>query len=176
MEANLQRVWVDDPEQPGVPVRVRINTRSDPLGQMFASGAINEHQYAAGQRVCTLVERAECVGYGAMDYSRVRVDTSGGNGDQAADAITTARRLVEVQTIVGQTPYRLLRAFLVDGSSALQIARQEGDGVDRKRKAIAVAVEWALDDLAVWWGISDDPAARRRREDMRARLSQTKGN
>jgi hypothetical protein len=172
VERNTGTEWVymDDPEEPGKQARMKLRTRNNPLGQMFASGSIGELQYAAGLQFCVLVERSESVGISTPDPDRVRVD-GGNRRDPVADAMETARKLVEAQVVVGQRAYALLREMLVYGQTASQIVRDLGTIDDRRRKAVSVLIEWALDDLAVFWGLANDAGSKRKRADMLARLA-----
>lgn len=161
-------ITIDDPETGGR-VRVGFRVRGDVVAQLFGRGAIDETQRQAGNELARLFERSATVGYGAVDLSRLRVDSSGTIHDQACEAMQVASRLVEVQVIVGQRAYQVLRLAIAEGLPFQTIASQTMGGRNR-RNALPIMIGLALEDLAIWWGHDGGPTAQRRLQEMKRNL------
>jgi len=154
---------VDDPFEPGVKMRARVNLAEHPLELMRARGRIDDAQYEAGVRFRAIYERAAIGGGGGVDPSRIRVD-GGAPGDAFTDEIAMALNdLRRISRELGMIGYRVMQAVAGQGIhiSALAERWPAPEALRARQDYLAMRLREALDVLALEvWGASG--ASRRR--------------
>jgi len=157
----LETRYVDNPlytaglatyhAETGQPERRQIQATSNPMSRIGALCYIRArqpHQELAGQEFKTLYEARYGSGGGAVDASRVQVDTSHSNGNDAgmASRIDRTRKLYDAESGLGKARYNRLVALLV-------LCAPAGEGLHwRDRKDAVAEVLLDLDRLAAVWG------------------------
>jgi len=154
---------VDDPYQPGLKVRARVNLAEHPLELMRARGRIDDAQYEAGVRFRAIYERAMIGGGGGIDPARIRVD-GGAPGDAFTDDVAMALNdLRRLSRDLGMIGYRVLQAVAGQGETISDLAaRWQGTDAERiKHSYLSLRIRESLDVLALQvWGASGPDKGR----------------
>lgn len=147
---DLHLVEVQDPYEPEKKLRVARNVRNHPLDEEFAAGTINQDQLAAGNRFLALYERAEIGGAQAIDYSRVKVDTSYVHKGLATGVMEAAQELSDIRATLGSRAYGILVSVIGNRRRIDSIARDhvcEDWRLRQRRIYLRHALAAALEDL-----------------------------
>lgn len=113
---ELGRRQVDDPYEPGKKLESAVNVRASGLDYLWAREVINEAQLQAGNQYYRLFMAAELGGARAIDYSAVKVDTSGVKEPINHRALDAANELVRVNHFLGRTGMQIAEAICCHGS------------------------------------------------------------
>lgn len=152
-EAKPSR-FVEDTYEPGAMIRVK--TRGlDPLKRMLAREEIDTAQAKAGSMLRDAHELVGVTGMRSIDLSMEKVD-GGRRGNGLSDSVLlAARRLRQAEALLGWQSYRLVTCIVCQGCPGTIIAEQSAVGVSRN------VVQWqlrsSLEQLAVLWGLAQDP-------------------
>ncbi|WP_141703670.1 hypothetical protein [Methylobrevis pamukkalensis] len=96
---------------------------SSGLKGMARRGEIGLPELRAAAWVRATIEAAEAGGVKAIDYGRVKVDTSLMGGGEPTAMVVSAIRLVErVRAQVGEAAFRIVRAVCFEGRSVTEVA------------------------------------------------------
>lgn len=170
-EAKATRL-VEDPFEPGAMIRVEVRGL-DPLHRMLSRREIDQAQAKAGAMLRDAHELVGATGMRAVDFMREKVD-GGRRGHGLADSVLlAARRLRQAEALLGWQAYRLVVCIVCQGCPGTIIAEQSAVGVDRR------VVQWqlrsGLEQLAVLWGLAQDPKRVRQRASMVALVTEKPG-
>ena len=151
---------VEDPYDPDNLILVPANLRHDPLLRMFSRREIDEAQLRAGEILRASHEAVASQGLKAIDPSVDVVD--GGRGSIAIpeSALLAARRIREAQSLLGWQAYRLVTCVVCEGVNGSTIAQLTTARLDRK--FVGLQLRLSLEQLAVLWGLIQDPKRVRR--------------
>lgn len=155
---------VEDPYDPENTIAVPVNVRHDPLLRMFGQKDIDTAQLKAGEMLRAAYEAVNASGVSAVDTSRDVVDGGAGFAGLSDYAIAAARTLREAQSLLGWQSFRLTVSVVCQGLNGSLIAQHSKAKVDRK--AVAFAVRAGLEQLAILWGFTSDPALVRKQASM----------
>lgn len=141
---------VESPYVPGTRENVHRNFKTDPLEYIYKRGGITKLQYEAGKRLQTLFYDAQLDCGMGIDYTRIKVDSSG--YDQGKVPLAAMQKLKEVQTnYVTRRQWVILSRVLYEGCTITQVA-EKIIGVDtRKIFYITQTFRDALEDVAPYF-------------------------
>lgn len=124
------------------------------LGGVARLGNITEAQTLAAAQFKTLHEKAQLGGAKAIDYSAVKVDTSGGSVNSVLDIGEQARiDLAAAKAALGVTRTGLIEQVVIYGDTVSRIARKRGVGTGgAARSRVTGEVLEAVDVLANHFG------------------------
>lgn len=131
-------------------VTLKRNMAENPVDRMYHKGQITAEQCEAGKRLLRDWELGQTSPIRGVDYSAVRVCSSGapaGLSDARCDAMT---RYNKAMRMVGTTNRIVLTAVVIDGEDFQSLAARRG----WNRNGISLAVAGALDTLAVYYRVA----------------------
>jgi hypothetical protein len=151
---------VEDPYDPDNTILVPANLRHDPLLRMYQRREIDEAQLRAGETLRNSHEAVASQGLKAIDPSLDVVD--GGRASIAIpeSALLAARRIREAQSLLGWQAYRLVTCVVCEGIHGSMIAELTTARLDRK--FVGLQLRLSLEQLAILWGMIQDPKRVRR--------------
>jgi hypothetical protein len=132
------------------------------VGGLARMGWRTHAHVLAASRFCNLFERSQMGGARAIDYTQVRVDTSGPRQDQVAAGQDAARREYEDACRALGDYAKVVREVVIYGVSGRGLAKSMGLGSSgRARRRAEGVLRIALDELAKHFGYSEQGAKAR---------------
>ena len=165
---DVARRLVEDPYEPGK--TILVTGRLDPLHRMLVRKEIDAAQAKAGAILRQCHELVGSSGVRAMDLSAERVD-GGRRANGVPDGVLySARRLYQAQALLGWQQYRLLICCIIEGCPPSTVAEQSA--VKVAREVVSWQLRSSLEQLAVLWGLAQDPKRVRQRASIVSMLSE----
>lgn len=156
---EVARRLVEDPYEPGK--TILVTGRLDPLHRMLVRKEIDAAQAKAGAILRQCHELVGSSGVRAMDLSAERVDGGRRANGVPEGVLYSARRLHQAQALLGWQAYRLLLCCVCEGCPPSTVAEQSAVKVDRG--TVSWQLRSSLEQLAVLWGLAQDPRRVRQR-------------
>lgn len=141
---------VDDPYEPGRPLKVAVNVRHDPLIHWHSRNQIDDAEYHAGRKFQRIHARAEIGGPASLDYSKPLVDGSYPQDPLTDRVVAANRELLDLRDVLGHTDFLLVIRVVCLGRAIDDEAL--GWGGREPARYIARRVRDALGILALHWG------------------------
>lgn len=163
---------IQDPFDPDRMIQVEVR-QLDPLSRMAARREIDDAQARAGVLFRQSHEVVASTGLRAVDFLHEKVDGGRVRNGLPERSMRAAQRLREAQLLLGWQGYRIVECVLVGGCPAATIAEQTETGVSRE--TVSWQVRSALEQLAVLWGLAQDPKKVRRRAAIVAAMTERPG-
>jgi len=161
----VEMVHMQDPfEKPGVTAPVMRAVNHSPLDYLLARGRLHgasetaedgQARHIAGTRLQGLYERAGGSGAGAIDYGKIRVDTSiiyCGSAQSQVDALS---ELAVIRKKIGNFNYRMLHSICGEQVSFSVWVEREWPGAGRRTRLDAYQIlRDGLDALMLHFGVA----------------------
>lgn len=161
----VETVMLDDPfEAPGVKAPVSRAVNHSPLDYLLARGRLQGPQetaedgqarHIAGTRLQGIYERAGGRGAGAIDYGKIRVDTSFIFSGATERQVIALSELAAIRRIVGDFNYRMLHTICGEQVSFSIWVDREWPGAGRTTRLDAYdRLRDGLDALMNYFGVA----------------------
>lgn len=160
---------IQDPFDPDRMIQVEVR-QLDPLSRMAARREIDDAQARAGVLFRQSHEVVASTGLRAVDFLHEKVDGGRVRNGLPERSMRAAQRLREAQLLLGWQNYRVLICCVVEGCPATAVAEQSSAGADRG--VVSFQVRNGLEQLAILWGLAQDPKRVRQRAAITAAMTE----
>lgn len=145
---------VDDPLDRGAKLRVLRNVRDDPIAVMFARGAIDNAEFAAGRLWQRYREHSEIGGARAIDPTREAVDGGRFKEPDISRMSAALAKLKQANAELQEYEASLIHDVLARNMTITEIAAARSVTSGRQICNLMERFRQALDSLAKLWGLA----------------------